>query len=77
MRTSPQVSVSGIAHFEERAELCERLAEDGYSPDKHPPVLIGIQATTKSQALGLPSRRGPNWHPVSDDIWEPLGSELE
>lgn len=66
-RPQPYIGVSGIGRYEQHGALVdlairERIDHLGYF------MMIGIQATGKSQVLGIENKRGRLWHPVGDEI---------
>ena len=66
-RPQPYIGVSGIAVMEQHGDIVDialRQRSDllGYF------VMVGIQATGKTQVLDIPNKRGQMWHPVGDSI---------
>lgn len=74
VRPQPYVGISGVAHFEQHIALFdialrERLETLGHF------VMVGIQATGKTQVLDIENIRGQKWHPVGDSIAEAAANE--
>lgn len=70
----PYVGISGVAHYEQHTALFnialrERLDNLGHF------MMIGVQATTKTQVLEVENRRGRMWHPVGESIADAAASE--
>jgi hypothetical protein len=66
-RPEPYVGISGVALSEQHAALRdvalrERIGTIGYF------MMIGVQATGKTQVLDIDDRRGQLWYPVGDTI---------
>jgi hypothetical protein len=73
-RPQPYIGVSGVAHCEQHIALFdvalrERIDRIGYF------MIIGVQATGKTQVREVESKRGRMWHPVGDEIAEAAASE--
>ena len=67
LKPKPYVGVSGIATKEQHKQIYdisekERLGRFGHF------VMIGVQATNKTQILEIENKRGRMWHPVGDQI---------
>ncbi|HUC95635.1 MAG TPA: hypothetical protein VMR76_01595 [Candidatus Saccharimonadia bacterium] len=74
IRPQPYIGISGIARYEQHEDIVdlairERLDLLGYF------IMIGVQATGKTQVLDVPNKRGQMWHPVGDTIAEAAGNE--
>ena len=64
----PYIAMSGIGRYQDRIDTARAV---NLRTDKDlPKVIAGIQATTKTQALGIENKHGREWHPVGDSIWE-------
>lgn len=68
-RPQPYVGISGVARREDHIALCEvalreRIDHLGYV------VMIGVQASGKTQVLDTENKRGQDWHPVGNTIAE-------
>lgn len=66
-RPKPYIGISGIGFYEEHVDLVdiairERIDNLGYF------MMIGVQATGKTQVLEIENKHGRLWHPVGDDI---------
>jgi len=73
-RPQPYVGVSGIGHFEQHIGLFdiamrERIDLLGYF------MMIGVQATGKTQVSEIENKRGRMWHPVGDEIAEAAAND--
>lgn len=73
-RPQPYIGVSGIGHYEQHGEIIDLALRErpdllGYF------IMIGIQATGKTQVLDIPNKRGQMWHPVGDSIAEAASNE--
>jgi hypothetical protein len=60
------ISVSGV-EAPRHIEAIERFGVRHCPPS--PALLIGVQASEKTQYHKIENSRGPNWHPVGDTIW--------
>lgn len=69
------ISVSGVGTVDQ-IECLERSASRYESPAS-PTMLMGIQATEKSQFHKIENSRGRAWHPVGDDIWRLFSTSRE
>ena len=74
VRPEPYIGVSGIARYEQHIALFdiaqrERISDLGYF------MMIGVQATGKTQVLDIENKRGQNWHPVGDTIADAAANE--
>jgi len=69
MKPKQYVSVSGIETIEQIRAL--EIAK----PTGSPALLVGVQASEKSQYRKIENSRGPNWHPVGEDIWKLFGND--
>lgn len=74
--TKPQsyVGISGVAHYEQHLGLFdiaqrERISELGHF------VMVGIQATGKTQVQDIENKRGQMWHPVGESITDAAANE--
>jgi hypothetical protein len=74
LRPEPYVGVSGVVNIEQHGELCDLANEVGLLNDEHF-LMLGIQATSKTQLQGMENKRGRDWHPVGDDISWAAGNE--
>ncbi len=69
----PYISVSGIGDFSERTELCKEVrSKVGDMGDVE--MIVGVQATTKTQIYNVENSRGARWHPVGHGVWGAFGS---
>ena len=73
-RPQPYIGISGVAHHEQHVALFdvalrERIDNLGYF------MMVGIQATGKTQILDIENKRGQMWHPVGDSIADAAASE--
>ncbi|HVX24316.1 MAG TPA: hypothetical protein VG992_03170 [Candidatus Saccharimonadales bacterium] len=66
-RPEPYVGVSGIGHFEEQLAIGDMALKLGMLTSEHF-VMIGVQATGKSQVQEIENSRGRAWHPVGDEL---------
>lgn len=77
-KPEPYLGISGVAAAEQHQAILEmadrhRIGRFGHF------VMIGIQATNKTQLLEIENKRGRLWHPVGDEISRAAindGSEL-
>ena len=73
-RPQPYIGVSGIAHYEQHGEIKniairERPDLLGYF------VMVGVQASGKTQVLDVPNTKGQMWHPVGESIADAAANE--
>jgi len=66
-RPEPYVGVSGVGHYDDHHEIIEMASELGCLMDSHF-VMIGVQATGKSQVQDIENSRGRAWHPVGEEL---------
>jgi hypothetical protein len=70
----PYIGISGIGHYEQHVALFdiawrERIDKLGHF------LMIGVQATSKTQVQDVENKRGQMWHPVGDSIADAAVSE--
>jgi hypothetical protein len=73
-RPQPYIGVSGIAHYEQHLALFDIAMREHLDQLGHF-MMIGVQATGKTQVEEVENRRGPNWHPVGDAISDAAANE--
>jgi len=69
MKSKQYISVSGIETIDQINSL------EQVEPRGAVTLLVGVQASEKSQYRKIGNSRGPNWHPVGDDIWKLFGND--
>ncbi|HSX47676.1 MAG TPA: hypothetical protein VLF63_02790 [Patescibacteria group bacterium] len=73
-RPQPYIGISGVAHIDQHIALFdvalrERIDNMGYF------MMIGVQATGKTQIHDIENKRGQMWHPVGEEIADAAASE--
>jgi hypothetical protein len=66
-RPQPYVGISGVARHEQQLVL-QNVAERERIDFLNRFLMIGVQATGKTQVLEVENKRGQMWHPVGDTI---------
>jgi len=74
LRPQPYVGISGVGHINEHVAIVDLALHEKLLNDEHF-VMVGIQATTKTQIVGIENKRGRAWHPVGEDIGLAAGNE--
>ena len=67
VRPKPYIGVSGVARFEQHNALYNIARREGIALLGRF-VMVGIQATGKTQVLEIGNKYGQMWHPVGDSI---------
>jgi hypothetical protein len=73
-RPQPYIGVSGIAHYEQHRKIVDLAIRErpdllGYF------VMVGVQASGKTQVLDVPNTKGQMWHPVGESIADAAANE--
>lgn len=73
-KPQPYIGISGIAHFEQHQAIVDLTLRErpdliGYF------MMIGVQATGKTQVLDISNKKGQMWHPVGDTIADAAANE--
>lgn len=66
-RPQPYIGISGVAHHEQHTAL-HVIAEREHIDALGYFMMVGVQATGKTQVQDIENRRGRMWHPVGDEI---------
>jgi len=67
VRPKPYIGVSGIARYEQHIALYDIAKRENVALLGHF-VMVGVQATGKTQVLEIGNKYGQMWHPVGDSI---------